>query len=73
MLYALESDHVINSLEEVTAPNRIKKVIKEYDPIKRMIYQGRGEKVRALFDQNNLPDKENKIRNTIKREGFWMR
>ncbi|VAV92100.1 FIG01142639: hypothetical protein, partial [hydrothermal vent metagenome] len=73
LLYARESDHVVEVLEEVTAPNWIKKVVKQYDPMKRMIYQGRGQKVRALFDQNNLPRKEQAIRNKIKRNGFWMR
>jgi hypothetical protein len=57
----------------VTAPHRIKKVLKDYEPIKRMIYQGRGAKVRALFDRENLPVREQAIRNTIKRNGFWMR
>ena len=51
----------------------LKKVLKGYEPIKRMIYQGRGQKVRALFDRDNLPRKEQAIRNRIKREGFWMR
>jgi hypothetical protein len=73
LLYARESDRVITVLEEVTAPQRIKKVLKDYDAIKRMIYQGRGAKVRALFDQDNLPRREQAIRNTIKRNGFWMR
>jgi hypothetical protein len=73
LMYARESDKVIEVLEEVSAPNKIKKVLKEYDPFKRMIYQGRGQKVRALFDQNNLPRKEQAIRNKIKSEGFWMR
>lgn len=73
LLYARESDHVVTVLEEVTAPHRVKKVLKEYEPIKRMIYQGRGGKVRALFDRDNLPAREQAIRNTIKRNGFWMR
>jgi len=73
LLYAREADHVVDVLYDITAPNRVKKVLKEYDPIKRMIYQGRGEKVRALFDRNNLPRKEQAIRNKIKRNGFWMR
>jgi hypothetical protein len=60
-------------IEAATAPNKIKKVLKEYDPMKRMIFQGRGQKVRALFDRDNLPRKEMAIRNTIKHEGFWMR
>lgn len=73
LLYARENDRVVEVLEEVSAPNKLKKVLKQYDPIKRMIYQKRGHKVRALFDQENLPRKEQAIRNTIKREGFWLR
>ena len=73
LLYARESDHVVETLETVTAPNKIKKVLKEYEPMLRMIYQGRGQKARALFDQNDLPRREQAIRNTLKREGFWMR
>lgn len=73
LLYARESDAVIKVLEEVASPNKIKKVLKTYEPIKRMIYQGRGEKVRALFDQDNMPRREQAIRNRIKSNGFWMR
>lgn len=73
LLYARESDHVVDVLETVTSPNKIKKVIKQYDPIKRMIFQRRGQKVRAMFDRENLPNTEKKLRNQIKRAGFWMR
>ena len=73
LLYARESDRVVEVLEEITAPNKIKKVLKGSNVIKRMIYQGRGEKVRELFDQANLPRKEQAIRNRIKKAGFWMR
>ncbi len=73
LLYAREDDQVVEMLETVTAPNRIKKVLKTYEPFQRMIYQGRGAKVRALFDRNDLPRREQAIRNRIKREGFWMR
>ena len=73
LLYARESDAVVEALEKTAEPNRIKKVLKQYDPIKRMVYQNRGQKVRALFDRNDLPKREQAIRNTIKREGFWTR
>lgn len=73
LAYARESDKVVDTLEAVAAPNKIKKVLKQYDAIKRMIYQSRGRKVRALFDQDDLPRREQAIRNRIKREGFWMR
>lgn len=73
LLYARESDHVVAHLETVTAPNKIKKVIKQHEAIKRMIYQGKGQKARALFDRDNLPPREQKIRNQLKREKLWMR
>lgn len=73
MLYARENDAVVTALETVSAPNKFKKALKGHEPIKRMVYQGRGQKVRALFDQDDLPRKEQAIRNKIKREGFWMR
>ncbi|MEM9349817.1 MAG: hypothetical protein AAGA47_06115 [Pseudomonadota bacterium] len=73
LLYARESDETVTALEEVAAPNKVKKVLKEHEAFLRMIYQGRGEKVRALFDQQDLPRKERQIRNMIKREGYWMR
>ena len=73
LLYAREADHVVATLENIAAPNPIKKVLKSYDPIKFMVYHGRGQKVRALFDRENLPRREQAIRNTIKRNGFWMR
>ncbi|TDK52143.1 hypothetical protein [Antarcticimicrobium luteum] len=73
LLYARENDLAVEVLEQVAAPNWIKKVLKEYEPLKRLIYQGRGAKVRALFDRDNLPRKEQAIRNRIKANGFWMR
>ena len=73
MLYAREDDHVVDVLETVTAPNRVKKVLKGHEPIKRMVFQRKGHKVRALFDREHLPRREQMIRNKIKREKLWMR
>lgn len=73
LLYAREPDDVVRHLEEIAAPNRIKKILKQHDPFKRMIYQERGHKARALFDRDDLPRREQAIRNTLKREGFWLR
>lgn len=73
LLYARESDAVIDLLETVAAPNWIKKVLKTYEPIKRLVYQNRGARVRALFDQDHLPRREQAIRNKIKSEGLWLR
>lgn len=73
LLYARESDLAVEVLEEVTAPNRLKKVLKGSNAIKRTVYQGRGHKVRALFDRDHLPSREQMIRNQIKKNGFWIR
>ncbi|KPN62043.1 hypothetical protein AKJ29_04400 [Aliiroseovarius crassostreae] len=73
LAYARESDRVIEVIETASAPNRVKKVLKEYEPMLRMIFQGRGQKVRAMFDRNDLPRREQILRNKIKREGFWLR
>ncbi len=73
LLYSRESDAVINTLEDIAAPNKIKKILKDYEPIKKMVYHGQGHKVRALFDQSNLPAKEAKIRNKLRAEGYWLR
>lgn len=73
LLYARESDRAVAVLEEVTAPNRLKKVLKEQEALKRLIYQGQGEKVRALFDRDALPRREQAIRQRIKAAGLWLR
>lgn len=73
LLYAREDQRVVDVLEEVAAPNWIKKVLKEYEPMRRMIYQGKGAKARALFDRDNLPRREQAIRNRLKREKLWLR
>lgn len=73
LLFACASDETLEKLFEAARPNRIKKVLKAYEPFKRMIFQNRGARVRALFDQGDLPRQEKQIRNRIKREGLWMR
>ncbi|MGQ0565988.1 MAG: hypothetical protein ACT4OK_13080 [Gemmobacter sp.] len=73
LLYARESDHVVEVLERVAGRPAVKKVLKEYEPFRRMIFQGHGQRARALFDRADLPRREQAIRNTLKREGLWVR
>ncbi len=73
LLFARESDEVIAFLREVAAPNRLKKLLKQYEPFRRYIYQGRGDKVRAMFDRSALPPYERMIRGRIRKAGLWMR
>lgn len=73
LFYARESDAAVAVVEQALAPNQVKKVLKEYLPFKKMVYQGKGAEVRAMFDRDDLPRKEQMIRNRIKREGLWVR
>lgn len=73
LLYAREADTVIARLEAVCAPNRIKKLLKEYEPYKRLVFQGRGHKLRAMLEPDDLLKPEEKLRKKIKNRGFWMR
>lgn len=73
LFYARESDAAVAVVEKVLAPNPVKKVVKEYLPFKKMVFQGKGQEVRAMFDRDDLPRKEQMIRNRIKREGLWVR
>lgn len=73
LLYARESDAVVAMLEKVAAPNRIKRLLKDHLPLRKMVYHGQGREVRALFDQANLPRQEKVIRQRIKAADLWMR
>lgn len=73
LLYARESDAAVAMVEAVAAPNAVKKVLKAHEPAKRLIYQGKGQKLRAMFDRNDLPRREQVLRNAIKRAGLWLR
>lgn len=73
LLYATGSDTQVAFLEDIAAPNKIKKLLKLHEPFKRLIYQRRGHKVRAMFGRADLPRRERAIRNKIKAAGFWMR
>lgn len=73
LFFARESDEVVAVMEEVAADKRVKQVLSDYGPFKKMLYKGQGREVRALFDRANLPRKEQAIRNAIKRAGLWVR
>ncbi|MDV4168307.1 hypothetical protein [Rhodovulum sp. FJ3] len=73
LMYARESDRAIEVLETVAAPNKLKKLLKQHEPIKRMVYQKRGHKARDMFDRNALPRREQMIRNQLKKANLWMR
>ena len=73
LLSAREGDRAVAVLEEATAPQPVKRVLRQWEPARRFIYQRRGAKARALFDRNDLPRREAAIRKTLKAEGLWLR
>ncbi|MEM9248100.1 MAG: hypothetical protein AAGB05_05295 [Pseudomonadota bacterium] len=73
LLLARESDRTVEILYEVSGPNWIKRALKEYEPFKRMLYQRKGARVRAMFDRNALPRTEAKLRRRLKNAGLWLR
>ncbi|OOY13317.1 hypothetical protein BMG00_05890 [Thioclava marina] len=73
LLYARESDAAIEMVETVVAPNPIKKVLKLYEPAKKLIYQGKGRKLREIIASEGMPRTEKMLRNRIKRAKLWLR
>lgn len=73
LLYARESDRAVEVLETLAADPRLRPVLRHWGAFKRMVIQGEGAKARALFDRADLPRREQTIRNTLKREGLWVR
>lgn len=73
LLYARESDRAVEVLEAVAQDKANRRVLRDYAPVKAMVYQNKGRKARDLFDRTDLPRREQVIRNTLKRNGLWMR
>jgi hypothetical protein len=73
LLYARESDRVVEVLEQVAGQQDLRRILRDHEPAKILIYQNRGKKIRALFDRADLPRREQAIRQTIKKEGLWLR
>lgn len=73
LLYATESDEAVAVLEAVARDRTVRPTLRDWEALKAMVYQNKGRKVRALFDRAQLPHREQVIRNTLKREGFWLR
>ncbi len=73
LLYARESDKVIDILERTVAPNKIKKILKRSEAFRKLVFQNKGEVIRNMFDRDNLPRKEQAIRQRIKKRNLWLR
>ncbi len=73
LLYARESDLAVEVLEEVARDQPLRRILREYEPVKLMVYQNKGRKARELFDHANLPRREQMLRGPLKEAGLWLR
>ena len=73
LLYARESDRVVEVLEEVAGQKELRRLLRDYEPARLMIYQNRGRKAREMFDRADLPRREQAIRAALKRADLWLR
>ena len=73
LLFARESDRAVDVLEAVARDKALRPTLRDWPAVKALVYQNKGQKARALFDRAALPHREQAIRNTLKREGFWFR
>lgn len=72
LLYARERDKAVEVLEEIAGKQSIKRLLRRWEPARRMIYRGDGPKARALF-ADGLPDSEAPIRKRLREAGLWIR
>lgn len=73
LLYARESDRVVEVLEAVAGEKDLRRILRDHGPARLMIYQNRGRKARALFDRDDLPRREQSIRSALKKAELWLR
>lgn len=72
LLYARESEQAVALLEELATTQPLRRVLRDYEPIRQLVLRNQGRKARALFDRNVLPKKEKALRTTLRREGLWF-
>ncbi len=73
LLYARESDRVVEVLRDVAGQPGVASVLRSHAPFARMIWQGEGRLARALFDRSALPAREQPVRLALKQAGLWQR
>lgn len=73
LLYARESDRVVEVLEDIAGQKDLRRLLRDHEPARLMVYQNRGRKARALFDRADLPRREQTLRSALKKAGLWLR
>ena len=73
LLYARESDAVVEALERAAASPDLRPILQGWEPALRLIYQGNGlNALRPAIDRSRLPAQEQPLRQQIKRAGWWL-
>ena len=73
LLYAQFDHHAIDVLEEAVAPKPVKRVLRDWEPARKLVYQQKGRtKVQPIFADRPHPVKEKVIRNQLKSRGWWL-
>jgi hypothetical protein len=73
LLYARESDLVVKVLEQVAGQKELRRLLRDHEPVRELVYKNRGCKIRKMFDRADLPRREQAIRARIKEVGLWLR
>jgi hypothetical protein len=73
LLYAREAEPVVALLEEIAGRGRVRRILREYEPFRRMIHQGKGRRLRADFAAEGLPATEARLRRILRNRKLWMR
>jgi hypothetical protein len=73
LLFARESDLVVEVLEAVAKDQPLRKLLREHEQVKLMVYQNKGQKARSMFDRADLPRREQMYRRPLREAGLWLR
>lgn len=73
LLYARESDHAVEVLEEAAGQKELRRLLRDHEPVRELVYKNRGRKIRDMFDRADLPRREQAIRSRIRDAGLWLR
>lgn len=73
LLYARESDAAVAMLEKIAEASPCRDVLAGYEPLRRMVYERQGGRVRAMFASRNGSEDEAFFRKRLKAGGLWLR
>ncbi|HEY0274748.1 MAG TPA: hypothetical protein VGC31_01565 [Paenirhodobacter sp.] len=73
LLYARESDAVVEMLEQITADAQIRAVLQDHTAARALICEGRGRDLRTALARDGMPPHEDLLRMAIRKMGLWIR